>query len=732
MFPWALSRRGTSSARRRHQLPHALLVGEVLELRALFTLQGNQLFPADSPWNQRINNAPVATNSSTLVASIGVNRSLHPDFGTMYEGALIGIPYNVVSGTQPKIPVVIDAYADESDLLPVPIPAGAVIEGDPLAPEDNDGDRHLIVYDKDNNKVYELFNVSRPAENADNKWHADSEAVWDLTQNSFRTPGDTSADAAGLPILPGLVRVDEVLDQGVINHALRFTVPRSRNAYVFPASHQAGVSDSSLPRMGERFRLKASFDISGYSPANRVILQALKDYGMIVADNGSGWYLSGAPSTRWDDDDLHDLQQIIGNNFEAVNLTPIVTSLDQASGSTAGGTSVTIHGLNYSGNVGQLSVMFGTTPATSVTYLSDNTVVAIAPPRAAGTVHVTVRTPYGTSATVAGDQFTYSAATSASVVGRYLFYNNSKFDGNGTSGGAIGPSDDLAIASDKSALLPGQAATFANISSYNRGLNGIMIDLGGPHGTLSASDFIFRTGSTNAPSSWTTAPAPSAISVRTGAGISGSDRVEIVWASGAIASTWLQVIVKANANTGLAQRAGYPTGQGDVFFFGSLPGDTGEGATNSFAVTDSNDEISARSHTGIGQNVTSLYDFNRDRVVDANDQLISRGNSGVLRKIVVASPPLAPEGDVEARGLAALVDQDSESPSVARSTTTTSAADGNRRQTEVPGVHDLLIADVAARRRGGSLRPRTFDFSSDVELDDSVWLALASADRQRP
>ena len=356
----------------------------------LFTLQGNQVFPLDNPWNRPIDSAPVAANSATLVSSIGASSHVHPDFGTIYQGAYIGIPFNVVGGTQPKIDVVLDAYADESDDVPVPIPAGAVIEGDPLPSANNNGDRHLIVYDQDNNILYELYNVHRPSETSDGRWHADSEAVWQMDENWFRTPGDTSADAAGLPILPGLVRPDEVLDPGVIDHALRFTVPRSSNQYVFPASHQAGSNNASYPRMGERFRLKASFDISGFSPQNQVILQALKQYGMIVADNGSGWYISGQPSTRWNDDILSQLGSILGSNFEAVDLRPIVSSLAQPSGSTAGGTAVTVQGLNFSGNAGKLKVFFGTHRAASVTIVSDTTLVATSPAHAAGTVDVTV------------------------------------------------------------------------------------------------------------------------------------------------------------------------------------------------------------------------------------------------------------------------------------------------------------------------------------------------------
>ena len=405
-----LANDSTMVLRRRNLKMAGMLALDPLEARTLLSLQGNVLFPRDNPWNQKINNAPVAANSAALVNSIGPGSPLHPDFGQgLLGGGAIGIPYNVVSGNQAKIPVVLDAYASESDPVDVPIPPDAVIDGDPSPADLNTGDRHLIVYDKDHNVVYELFNVHRPVEEeADHQWHADSEAVWDLSKNSFRTPTFTSADAAGLPILPGLVRPDEVLDQGVINHAIRFTVPKSRNAFVFPASHQAGVNNDALPRMGERFRLKQSFDISGYSVTDRVILQALKDYGMILADNGSSWFISGVPSERWDNDELHAITRIHGSSFEAVDLTPVVSGLDQASGPSAGGTQVMITGLNYSGAVGQLKVFFGTTAATAVTIASDGSVTVTTPARAASMVDVTVQTPYGTSTILAADQFTYT------------------------------------------------------------------------------------------------------------------------------------------------------------------------------------------------------------------------------------------------------------------------------------------------------------------------------------
>ena len=389
---------------RKKKTPHRrrlLLILEELESRFLPSLMGNTLFPADNPWNEKITDAPVAANSATLIASIGANTSLHPDFGTTYGGALNGIPVNFVTGSQPKINVVVDAYASESDLVPVPIPANAVIEGDPLPTAQNTGDRHLLVYDETNNVEYELFNASRPSENADGQWHCDSLAYWNMNQDWFRAPGYTSADAAGLPILPGLVRPDEVLTQKVITHALRFTVNRSDDTYVFPASHEAGSNNPSYPPMGARFRLKASFDISGFSATDQVILQALKDYGMIVADNGSSWYLSGEPSTSWDDNDLHALTQVIGSDFEAVDLTPRLTSASAPSALTTGMV-VTLTGLNFSGGARKTVVNFGSVPAASIQVISDTEIQAtVGAVPTGGNIMVQVASPYGSSPSVA-------------------------------------------------------------------------------------------------------------------------------------------------------------------------------------------------------------------------------------------------------------------------------------------------------------------------------------------
>jgi hypothetical protein len=284
------------------------------------SLHGRRPFPPDNPWNQDISNSPVDPNSANLIASIGVGNVLHPDFGTVWNGAPNGIPYIVVSGTQALVPVSFRSYGGESDPGPYPVPRNAPIEGGP----GGTGDRHVLVIDRDRWKLYEMFSAA-PVNNGAS-WLAGSGAVFDLDSNALRPAGWTSADAAGLPIFPGLVRYDEAFEQREIKHALRFTVPRSRRAYVFPARHFAsGDPSPDLPPMGMRVRLKASFDISKYSPANQVILRALKRYGMFVADNGPGWFLSGAPDSRWSNDDLGMLKTIKGSNFEVVRMGTIVT-----------------------------------------------------------------------------------------------------------------------------------------------------------------------------------------------------------------------------------------------------------------------------------------------------------------------------------------------------------------------------------------------------------------------
>ena len=292
----------------------------VPDLGAGASLHGKRVFPADNPWNQDISTLPVDPNSANLIASIGLSTGLHPDFGTTWNGAPNGIPYIVVSGTQAKVPITFTAYGDESDPGPYPVPPDAPIEGG----ANSTGDRHVIVIDRDNWKLYELYDAA-PV-NGGVSWRAACGAVFDLNSNTLRPAGWTSADAAGLPIFPGLVRYDEVVELKEITHALRFTVSRTRKAYVSPARHFASSStDPNLPPMGMRVRLKASFDISGFSPNMQVILRALKKYGMILADNGSNWYVSGAPDPRWNDADLATLSRIKGSDFEVVQMGELQT-----------------------------------------------------------------------------------------------------------------------------------------------------------------------------------------------------------------------------------------------------------------------------------------------------------------------------------------------------------------------------------------------------------------------
>jgi hypothetical protein len=257
--------------------------------------------------------------SQTLLGSIGLTTGLHPDFGTVWNGAPNGIPYVLVPGTQPLVPVTFDD-AGQSDPGPYPIPPDAPIEGGPAAT----GDRHVLVLDTDHWKLYETWN-SWPLDGGAS-WHAGSGAVFDLSSDALRPEGWTSADAAGLPIFPGLVRYDEVVGLGHIDHALRFTVASTRMAYLHPATHWASSSTSAaLPPMGMRVRLKASVEVTGYPPTVQVILTALKKYGMFVADNGSDWFISGAPDPRWSDSDLATIHGITGADFDVVLMQGVVT-----------------------------------------------------------------------------------------------------------------------------------------------------------------------------------------------------------------------------------------------------------------------------------------------------------------------------------------------------------------------------------------------------------------------
>jgi hypothetical protein len=274
---------------------------------------GCGVFPANNTWNTDISSYPVHANSQNFINNIlagsGTDK-LHPDFGS---NPAYGIPYIVVAQSEPMIPVNFTDYGDESDPGPYPIPLNA--------PNEGGGDRHVIAVQQGTCMLYELFNAWPQT----NRWDASSGAKWNLATGALRPEGWTSADAAGLPILPGLVRYDEV-QAGTIRHALRFTVQATQRGYILPATHFASSStDPNRPPMGLRLRLKASYDISGYTGQARVILEALRRYGMIVADNGSNWYISGARDPRWDDDDLNQLKNVPGSAFEAVYTGPSIT-----------------------------------------------------------------------------------------------------------------------------------------------------------------------------------------------------------------------------------------------------------------------------------------------------------------------------------------------------------------------------------------------------------------------
>ena len=276
------------------------------------------IFPSDNPWNTPIDGLPVHDDSDAFIASIGGTDTLHPDFGTEWAGAPNGIPFVEVPGNLPRVPVSF-RYDAESDPGPYPIPPDAPIEGGPAG----SGDRHVIALDREDCTLYELFDAW-PVDGG-LSWTAGSGAIFDLRTNDLRPDGWTSADAAGLPIFPGLVRYDEVVEDGRINHALRFTVSQSQQAFIHPATHFASSdTDPSLPPMGLRLRLKAEFDCTALSAEVQVICAALKTFGMFVADNGSDWFVSGAPDPRWSDDALADMKDIPGSAFEVVDTGPIV------------------------------------------------------------------------------------------------------------------------------------------------------------------------------------------------------------------------------------------------------------------------------------------------------------------------------------------------------------------------------------------------------------------------
>jgi hypothetical protein len=284
------------------------------------------LFPVDNIWNTPIDTLPLDPHSDDYIEAIGVDAGLHPDFGSgLWEGGPIGIPYTLVIGDQAPADISF-YYPDESDPGPYPIPPDALIEGG----ANSRGDRHILLVEEDNCILYEIYDAY-PQD--DGSWEAGSGAIWDLNSHDLRPDEWTSADAAGLPILPGLVRYDEV-EPGEIRHALRFTASNIRSDYIWPARHRAecgdhDADDLSVPPYGQRFRLKVAFDVAGYSPDVQVILDALKTYGLILADCGSDWFISGVPDERWDNDTLvPELRTITGDNFEAVDTSSLLIDPD--------------------------------------------------------------------------------------------------------------------------------------------------------------------------------------------------------------------------------------------------------------------------------------------------------------------------------------------------------------------------------------------------------------------
>ena len=352
-------------------------------------LNGFLPFPADNLWNLNIANAPVDPNSAAIINFIGGTAAMHPDFGSgEYAGSIIGIPYIVVNSTQAPVIINLTDYADESDPGPMPVPANALVEGDP---NPGDGDRHSLVVDNSSCWLYELYNA---VPQSDGSWTAASTAVWDLQADGQRPLTWTSADAAGLSIFAGLARYDEVA-AGEIKHALRFTLQNSRAAFVPPASHwAANSSNANAAPMGMRMRLKASFDISGYSAANQVLLVAMQQYGIIMADNGSNMYISGAPDDRWDNDDLHNLGRVTAADFDVVQMgtvytqsnlptgnAPAIASFTASSSTVSAGMPVTLNwnvtGASYFIVTPQIGAIRGTSvvvnPTQTTTYTLDAT-----------------------------------------------------------------------------------------------------------------------------------------------------------------------------------------------------------------------------------------------------------------------------------------------------------------------------------------------------------------------
>ena len=494
----------------------------VAVMPAMGQLLGQNLFPSNSPWNQDISSAPVATNSASIISAIGGSTKIHPDWGadSTANGTspLYGIPYNVVHGNStPKVSVIIDDYPSESDIVPAPIPTNAVIEGDyqngpnPYGPGYNNpqrGDSHLLIWDEDNNIGYEFYGAARPSDtntidetpHTDGKWHAAQETVWNYKTNDFRPLGYTSADAAGLSILTGLARPDEGLPvsqggQGAINHALRMTLPSSivSDQYIYPASHI--VSATGNLSFGSRLRLRNNSTVNALiatmGPESQIVAHAMQHYGLILADIGSAMYVTGASaainntngiSLVWDlNDVLAGLEQLRASNFDVVSLAPAVTNLSQSSG--AAGAAVTVNGYNFSGAAGHISVFFGSTPAFAPDVLSDSQ-ISVVVPAGTGTVNVTVQSGlnepdtydspganvnepifgYGVSATNAADQYTYVA------VPKFLrvFASGGKFIASGTNNSGAGGTYNVLVSTNL--LLP--LANWMVLTTGSFGSNG--------------------------------------------------------------------------------------------------------------------------------------------------------------------------------------------------------------------------------------------------------------------
>ncbi|RZU41874.1 hypothetical protein [Edaphobacter modestus] len=368
----------------------------VMDLGAGANLNGFVPFQANSAWRQNVANAPVDGNSGNLINFIG-GSSLRANFGSgTYDGNIIGIPYTVVSGS-PFTTINYNLYGDESDPGPMPISTSTLIEG---APNPGDGDRHVLVLDRDNCWLYEIGAASPQG---DGTWQAAAGAVWDMLNENARPFRWTSTDAAGLPVFPGLVRYDEVA-AGHIDHAIRVTLSRSRQAFVAPASHWApNSSDPNAAPMGMRMRLKANFDISSFPPQAKVILTALKNYGLINADNGSNMFMIGAPDDRWNNDDLNSLKQVPASAFEVVQSGTVYTPSNVPSGSAPNITSFTAD---------NATVSAGT--AVTLSWAADNASYYIVSPEAGAvrghsvTVHPTTTTTYTLYAT---NQFDRSSKT---------------------------------------------------------------------------------------------------------------------------------------------------------------------------------------------------------------------------------------------------------------------------------------------------------------------------------